>query len=257
MKELFALLTGALALRDRTFTDLREKSSVLLRGFLVVLLVGLLAGVFQASVHMLQASQANIGISVLPPSVRAMIPPPYDAMAEDYAREGAGISVDIQKLSPQAGEGFRSVTYLLDWVGMTLSVPLSMDFIGWMLLAGLLVHLTSRWLGGHASIAQMLGLTALAFAPRILDPLSIVLSGLDASTGGGLGIISSLIGLIVFVWGIAIFIKATAVAQGFSLARALGAIILAFVVAALVSFLLGLVVGALFAILGSTLAGAR
>ncbi len=252
MKDILANLTGALALSDRTFTDLRENSSVLLRGFLLLLAVGLLVGIFQVSVSLAEGP-GNTAQEGIPPAFRAMIPPDYQTMAEDSAREGAAIGADIQKLAPQAGEAFRPAANALRWIGQVLSVPLSMSFLGWMLLAGLVVHITSHWLGGRANVAQMLGLSALAFAPRVFDPIAILLN----AGGGTLATIGGLVSLIVFIWGIAIYIKATAVAQNFSLGRALGAILLAFVVATVATFLLGLFAGALLALMGSALAGAR
>lgn len=250
-----SLTGGALTLRDDAFRNLWGRSDVFYRGFVVVFLVGLIAGLFSSGVELAtrvlrpanehavtQAALRGFETSYNGPSeMRATI--------ESYITEGVAMAFELSRLPPQAGAALRPVTRILAWLGGAVSVPLGGGFLGLLLLGGLLVHMTSRWLGGRGGIAQMLGLGALAFAPHLLDPISslLVLAG-NLSDTAAFGPIESLIGFIVFVWGLAIYVKATAVAQEFSYGRALGAILIALAVLLLVVAVAAAVVGALGAV---------
>ncbi len=251
MKELFSLFRGALTLRDETFRSLREYSDVFLRGVLVVLIVGLVAGAFEAAANVLNNATGSENPAAVSQAViqsvdqSGTMPAAYRSMIEDYVREGVSMVIEIGNLPPQAGDFFRPVARFLEWLGQTISTPFSLGYLGWMLLAGLLVHLTSYWLGGRGTMAQMLGLSALAFAPKILNPLSTILVWLESATGSGaFGSLNFVVGWVLFFWGIAIFVKATCVAQGLSIGRALLAAILAFVIVAVIDFVLFLMMGA-------------
>lgn len=247
---------GALTLNHQIFAALRERSDVFLRGFLVLLFAALVAGVF-----------ASLNVAA-----REFLPPPSKeevtqqvldnfrsryqgseqlrATIEPYIREGVSMVYEISRLPPRAGEGARPVAAILNYVGSVLATPFTWMWIGWTLFSGLLFHFSSRILGGRATIAQMLGLTALAAAPQIFTALTSLLE-LVASAGGAvvIGAVNSLLGFVIGVWSAVIYVKATSVAQNFSIARAIGAIALGylflFLVLILVIILLGLVVGLL------------
>ncbi len=246
------LIAGALRLRTETFTWLRERSDAFYRGFLVLLVAGLLAGAFAAAVPQIQAAArpvseeqitreitSNFGnMSSAPGAVRAMI--------EAYVRESVAMGFEIRRLPPNAGPAFEPVARALDWLGRTLATPVSFGFAGLLLLAGGLVQILSRGLGGRAELSQMLGLTALAWAPRVFNPISSLLELGQGLTGSGLlGGLNSLLGLVLFIWGAAIFVKGTAVAQQFSYGKAIGAILLAVLVALALMVLLACLFGGL------------
>lgn len=248
------LIAGALTLKGSTFNMLRERSDVFYRGFLVLLLVGLFAGLF--------ASGADLATRVLRPANERLItqealrgfensytgPAEGRPVIESYITEGVGMGFEITRLPPQAGAAFRPFARLLNWLGQAASVPFGVGYLGMLLLGGLLVHLAARWLGGRAGISQMLGLSALAFAPHLLDPISSLLVLAGALTGtGALTTIENLIGFVVLVWGVAIYVKATAVAQGFSYGRAVGAVLIALGLGLLLVVLVAVIVGGLAA----------
>jgi len=94
-------------------------------------------------------------------------------------------------------------------LGAFLSLPFG-RLAGWIGYA-MWVLLVAKLLGGRATVAQMLGATALYVAPHALDILSSVPC---------LGLV---IGMVTTVWGIAIYVKAVAVANEFSISRAIAA----------------------------------
>jgi hypothetical protein len=78
----------------------------------------------------------------------------------------------------------------------------------------LLVLLVAKLLGGYATLPQMLGATALYIVPHILGIFNFI-----PCLGG-------LLGFVALLWGIAIYIKAVAVANHFSLGRAVVATVM-------------------------------
>ncbi len=254
------LLGGALTLRTDTFKNLRERSDVFYRGFVLLLLIGLLAGAFAVAVPFV--TQALHPLSEQQVTAEAISgfeqfsigPGVYQSMIESYIREGTAMVYEIMALPPNAGAAFRPFKQILDWVGGLLTTPFTFGFMGFLLLFGLLVHWTSRWLGGRAGMAQMLGLTALGWAPHILDPISSLLTLGGNLTGAALfGTLNTLLGWLLLVWGAVIYVKATAIAQEFSYGRSIGAVLLAIVLILLAIVLLSCIVGGLFAALIASL----
>lgn len=259
---LYDTLLGALLLRHQTFVSLRERSDVFLRGFLVLLVVGLAVG-FAAGLE-------GVSHKVSPPPSQAQIlaqveaglntgprvPPEFRALIESYVTEIVSLVYEIIALTPRGGEFARPIASFLVLVGTTVAVPFSWPWAGWLLFAGLVFHLTSRWLGGRAGIAQMLGLTALAAAPQLLLVVGSLFTILQTLLGVPLGFLVSLIGFVVAVWSAVLYIKATGVAQGFSWLRALGAIALGYVLMIGGVILLILLFGLLVGLFVAPLAGA-
>ncbi len=254
---ILSLLTGALTLRTETFKTLRERSDVFQRGFMLLLLIALLAGIFDAAVPLITsaarpANQQQVTQDVLR-SMNEYSPffrnsPGMSAVVEPYVSEGVAMGFDISRLPPNAGEAFRPIARFLEWLGAVLTTPFSFAVLGYLLFAALLVHWMSRGLGGRAAMAQMLGLGALSYAPQIFNPvLSLLALGQNLTQAGALGTLNGLLGLVLFVWSTVIYVKATAIAQGFSYGRALGAILLALGLALLVVILIACLVGGLVA----------
>jgi hypothetical protein len=234
---LWSLIIGALLLRSSAFAELRARSDVFYRGFLVMLVIGLIAGAFEVATDLLKGLQAQ-------PSEDQVIeralsgfensyngPPQLKDMIGSYIREGVAIGYEIAHLPPRAGVESQPLVTGLEAIGRIASTPFGFGFMGFVLLAGLMVQVTSRWLGGRATVAEMLGLSALSYAPDLfLRPLLSLLS----LGGAVLSPLTGLLGFVLVVWETVIYIKATSVSQYFSVWRALGAILLAVLVAFLV-----------------------
>lgn len=255
-------LLGALLFRSETFDTLRERSDVFLRGFLALLIVGLIVGfgmgLERVAEELTPPPTRERVIATALDSFRASYQGPSEIrpMIESYVTEITSMIYEIVVLPPRAGEVARPISSILTLIGTTLAVPFSWAWSGWLLFAGLLFHLTSRWLGGRAGIAQMLGLTALAAAPKLLLVLSSGLNILQTLVGIPLGFLVPLIGLVVAIWSAVIYVKATSMAQGFSWLRALGAIVLGYVVLIGVLFVLVILFGLLVSLVVVPIAGA-
>ncbi|TAH52146.1 MAG: hypothetical protein EYC68_07555 [Chloroflexota bacterium] len=224
---------GALTLNQKTMVALRERSDVFLRGFLVLLFAALVAGLF--------ASLGGAIREVAPPRDREQVieqivdnflfnfrstPEARDLM-EAYIREGVSMVLEISALPPRAGEIARPVRAITTYVGNVLATPFQWGWAGWLLFAGLLFQFSSRLLGGRASMAQMLGLTSLAAAPQIFTSLTSLLALIGTMGGvGWFGSVNALLTFLIAVWSAVIYVKATSVAQNFSIGHAIGAIAL-------------------------------
>jgi hypothetical protein len=77
---------------------------------------------------------------------------------------------------------------------------------------GIWVMLFAKLLGGRASLASFFGATAIFVVPHLLLILRWV------------PILGGLLAFIAFVWGLALYVKATAVSHGLTLDRALLAV---------------------------------
>jgi hypothetical protein len=101
---------------------------------------------------------------------------------------------------------------LLSNLGAFLSLPFS-RLAGW-IGYGIWVLLAAKLLGGRATVSQMLGATALYAVPHVLNIL------------GPVPCLGGMLGLVATVWGIAIYVKALAVANDFGVGRATAATVL-------------------------------
>lgn len=241
------LFVGALTLKNETFVALRERSDVFLRGFVVLLFAAIVAGLFAA----LSGALGDISPQLTKDQVIQIAnqsfensyngPPEMKAQFQAYPGEIASMIYELETLPPRAGEGARLIASIINYVGNVLATPFSWMWAGWMLFAGLLFQISARLLGGRASINQMLGLTALAAAPQIFSSLTSLLE-LFATLGNipVLSNVNGLLGFLISLWSAVVYVKATSVAQNFSIGRAVGAIALG--VGILVVVLLALVV---------------
>ncbi len=237
---------GALTFRTATFIALRERSDVFQRGFQVLLVAALVVGLFTSlSGAIRRVTPLTTETQVLAEARQSFEnsyngPPEIGAQIEPYITEIAGMIYDLINLPPRGGAAFRPVAAVLSYIGGVISTPFSLQFAGWLLLSGLLFHFSSRLLGGRASMSQMLGLTSLAAAPQIFSALTNLLMLIQTTSGiAVLGGLASLLGFLISIWSAAVYFQATAVAQNFSYARTLAAIVLGYVI----------LIGAMFLIL--------
>ena len=235
MKEMINLVRGALLLDSQTFTDLKASPDVFRKGFTLLVIVGLIVGVVVGLVGMVQSlmidplaeiAQARTGLEQMMKQF-----PGDSAQILENAEMGFKIAERITKeakpplLPHPVGVIFRQL-------GVIVSQPFS--WLGSLLLYGVLVQVFAKLLGGRGTIAQMWGLTSLTVVPHLLDALSPLLGVIPVA---GV-IVSFLVGLTAFVWGVIIYVKGTAVAHEMSGGRALFAVLLPIIVTVLVALLL-------------------
>ena len=217
--EMLQLARGALFLDTQTFVAQREARDALRKGVLLVVIITLLAG----------------SLSFLVSTVKGFLPPKWDAQREEVEDQisqvlkflpfdmdaetermivgsidaGLDIGFEIAQLPTPLP---RPVKDFLQALGGWITAPL-LRLGSWMGYA-FWVLLVAKLLGGRATLSQMLGCTALYVAPQILTILQVITC------------LGPVLGFVAFVWGLVIYIKATAVANELSLGRALLAAIL-------------------------------
>ena len=216
--EMLQLARGALFLDTQTFVAQREARDTFRKGVLLVVVITLLAGSLNAVVSI----------------VKGFLPPRWDAQREKVESQISQVleflpfeDAETERMivgSIEAGldMGFeiaqlptplpRPVKGFLQALGGWISAPL-LRLGGWMGYA-FWVLLVAKLLGGRATLSQMLGCTALYVAPQILTILQVI------------PCLGPILALVAFVWGLVIYVKATAVANELSLGRALLATIL-------------------------------
>ncbi len=245
MKDLIDICRGALILDTSTLVRLKNAEDVFRKGLIVLVAVSLLVGLVGFGVDVAaklrapsladQRREAQRGfaeaLKYLPPET---INPETERMIRDYFEAGLDIGFGIAALPTRLP---RPVGSILEALGGFVSAPFK-RLSGWMLYT-LLVLVAAKLLGGRATVQQMLGCTALYVVPHLLNALGALLKLIPCMGPP----IASLLGLVAFVWGIAIYVKATAVANELTIGKAIFAVILPILVLVVLVVLVAIVVG--------------
>jgi len=242
---MIALIQGVLTLDTETFAEFAASRDVFKRGLLIILTVSLLMGFTTSAIDFYKRLTApplrermREAVQGLDEGFRAMrqfapMDPEMVRKIRRYAKAGIGIGFRIAALPTRLP---KQVGSILRAVGSFLSAPFA-RLSGWMFYA-LLVLLAAKLLGGKATVQQMLGTTALYSLPHLLD-IPAALLGLIPFVGGAARF---LLGLASLAWGIAVYIKATAVANEFTTGRAIFAAILPILAMALFLLLVVIII---------------
>ena len=239
MRELLQLAWDALLFRDAAYAQHVARADALKRGLAMLVVVSLTAGLLTLVTGLVRdlrpmsvearREEADLALQEFFQSLRRMgqftdIPPGLERQLTDSIRSGMALGFEIEALPTRLP---RPVGRLFTNLGSFLSLPFS-RMASW---AGytIWVILIAKLLGGRATVSQTLGATALYAVPHVLGILDVV-----RCLGG-------LLGLVAAVWGAAIYVKALAAANEFSIERA----IVATVVPALICAALALM-GLLF-----------
>jgi len=248
MSELVALARGVLTFDDATFAAHLASRDALKRGLLLIVIVALLAGLFPF-LSGIASSFRPVDMAAVERDVEKQIessmqfnPVWQDAefqrLFKEYFQMGFGIARDIVELGP-------NVSFLPPWLGRLMrafgewfSQPLA--WLGAWAWYALWVTLFARLLGGRAMLERMLAATSLFVVPHLLDligGLLTLLSGIQVA-GACFGLLNTLMGFVAWAWGIAVYVKATAAANEFSLGKATLATILPVLLVVLLAMLL-------------------
>jgi hypothetical protein len=215
MKELLQLAWDVLLFRHETYAQHVARSDALKRGLTLLVLVTLLAGVISLLTNVIgdlrpmsaeaRRQEAEQGLQELLDTMRQFydVPPEVEKYVIPNIRAGMAIGYRIEALPTRLPKPLGRV---LEDLGVFLSLPFS-RLAGW-IGYGIWVLLASKLLGGRATASQMLGATALYAVPHVLGVLGFV-----PCLGGMLGLAAT-------GWGVAIYVKALAVANDFSIGRA-------------------------------------
>jgi len=173
MSEYLRLGLGGLLLQQEVFRQQREASNGLQRGFVLVLLVGLLVGVASmigAITQMLVSPDGEVVVETVHDGLTGM--PWYQNLASS-SPDGS-----FEQQFEQIFDQVTQIVTLLDTSGVTDGLvslflsPIALLII-W-LVAGLLAHLIARMLGGSGTLPQTLGCMALASGANLLAVVKIV-----------------------------------------------------------------------------------
>lgn len=257
MKAWLRDLWAAARLRTDVFAGLSARPDAFLRGFLVIVAVALVAGAPAFVLDLvgglrateaadLVAARSEI-LAALENAMPALEGLGLPASAQDEVRAqitqgldlGLRIGAETAALPtvlPQPlGTIFRAVGGWLSRPFADSSFPLAAAVLGAWLGYGVWVMLFAKLLGGSGTLHGFFGATALFALPHLLGVFARV------------PVLGAILGILAFLWGVAIYVKATAVSHGLSLAWALLAaaaplLILFLLIALLLPLVTGVVV---------------
>lgn len=237
MKALLQFAWDVLLFKHEAYARHVARADALKRGLALLVSVTLLAGIVPLIINVIgdlrptsveaRRREAEQGIQEFINSLDTMrqfldVPQGFERQAIAYIRAGTRMGFRIEALPTRLP---KPVGGVLKDLGGFLSLPFN-RLAGWIGYT-IWVLLVAKLLGGRVTASQMLGATALYAVPHVLGILDFV-----TCLGG-------ILGLVATVWGIAIYVKAVAAANDFSIGRAIVATVVpAFIAGA--SILLGL-----------------
>jgi len=246
------LLRGALLLDTAAYVRFRNRSEVFMSGVLIVAAVALIAALptfIGDAIGALAGRPATVDLQDpfaelergLDQAAPALTGVPVQAMEEIVVqiRQIAEVAQEIASRSAQLPTALpRPLGGLLRALGEWLSQPFEGSFLPlfgatlatW-LGYGIWVMLAARLLGGRSDIAGFFGATGLYALPHVLNIFAFV------------PVLGPLLAFVAFIWGLVIYVKATATTHELSLGRAIVAVALPFLL--LVALLIVVVFGAL------------
>lgn len=249
-------LWHAALLRTAVFEGLRSRPDAFLQGFIVIVVVALLAGLpglvielargaEQAQVVRETAEQKNQVRQSLDRLLASLndlgVPVEGQAEIRRWAEMGtavgAQVGAEVAELPTPLPQPIGNLLQALGgWVSRSLGdggLPLAAATLGTWLGYGVWVMLFARLLGGRGTLHGFFGATALFAVPHVLNIFDRV------------PYLGTALGVVAFFWGLAIYVKATAVSHELTFERALLAVLLPVLVVALLAALL--IFGLLFA----------
>jgi hypothetical protein len=253
MKAWLSTLWNASLLRTEAFTTFRDRRDVFFQGFLIIVAVALLLGLpalaskgVRAVVPRTSEAQLEEAVAQIENSLRqaepilGSMPAETRQQLETFVGMGKAVvaaGVEIANLDARLP---RPVGRLFEALGGWLSLPFAqggfplttVSLAAW-LGYGIWVMLLAKLLGGRGTLAGFLGTSALYAAPHVLSFFAWI------------PCLGPLLGLVGFLWGIVIYVKATVVSHELTVGRALVAVFLPMVAILILVMLGAALVGAL------------
>lgn len=236
---------GALTLNQRVFTEMRDAPDGVRRGFLIILMVGLLVGAIQSASALISLSDPERIVQEVMLSYRQSLEQQQATATTPQQREVVRLLQESEDEIAQMVRDIiaiptalpRPVALVLQALGQTVSAPLT--YLSGMLLAVTFTHLAARQLGGQGGIRAMVAVGSLSVAPHALDALTFI------------PVLSFPISMIAWGWGLIILISGAAVVHRLDSGKATLAVLLypslLIVLGILLSCVLGLLLVALAA----------
>ncbi|MCX7860553.1 MAG: YIP1 family protein [Chloroflexus sp.] len=231
---------GALTLNQRVFTEMRDAPDGVRRGFLIILMVGLLVGVFQSASALISVTDPERVVQDVLFSYRQSLEQQQATATTAEQREVIRLLQESEDELAEMVRGIlavpttlpRPVALILQALGQIASTPL--NYLSNMLLAVVFTHLAARQLGGQGGIRAMVAVGSLSVAPHALDALTFV------------PVLSFPISMIAWGWGLIILVSGTAIVHRLDSGKAALAVLLYPSLLIVLAVLLGCMLGVLF-----------
>ncbi len=224
MNNLLRTIGRALLLEDEAFARIRDARDNFARGLVIIATISLIVGLFNVLADFVVAMRTSpeAEIALARESIRQTIEQMRalgvfgaDPILEEQvlqsiesslaiAEHVTGIVEETTPLPPLVVNSLRAL-------GQWFSYP-----FGWIatwMLYGVVVLVFARLLGGTASVQEMLATTSLVAVPHLLDAFRFI------------PIAGFFLSLAAFVWGAAVYVKGTAIANRLDTGRALVAVL--------------------------------
>lgn len=255
MKTWLRDLWDAARLRTKVFEGLRLRSDAFLQGFLVIVVVALVAGLpafvldLAGGMRMTEVADTAAARADVRRTLEAAAPALEDLGVGSEVREqiaqgfdlGLTIGTEVSALPTRLPKPFGAIFQAIGaWLSRPFAdggFPLAAAALGTWLGYGVWVMLFARLLGGRGTLHGFFGSTALFAVPHLLGVL------------GRVPVLGAALGAVAFVWGAVIYIKATAVSHELSFERATLAVALPLLILLLAIVLLLPVVAGVIAVL--------
>ena len=234
---------GAALLRTAAFQQLLGRRDVFFQGFLVIVLVALIVGLPALAVETVAAFQprANVptsdeimteidrGMAQFAPFIGGL---PAEARQQIFAeikvnvQAVLGMIEEITSLNSTIPPPIRGLLQALgQWLSHPFAdggFPLSVVALGTWLGYGIWVMMAAKLLGGKGTLAGFFGASAAYAVPHVLSFFAFV------------PVVGALLGLVGYLWGLIVYVKATAVSHELTAGRAFLALILPILLAIVV-----------------------
>jgi hypothetical protein len=243
MSEWIRTLWNGALFRGPAFSGLNERRDAFWQGLLIVLVIGLLVGLpgligavvagLQPNAIEAEMDKAMSEIDQVVQQIRPFLGNmPSGALDEivgqikENMRFGFDIARKIEAMPTILPKPVDRVFQAIgEWASKPFAgsgLPLGAAALGTWLGYGIWVMLFAKLLGGRSTLAGFFGVTALYAVPHTLTFFAFV------------PVLGGILGFLAYFWGLAIYVKGTAVSHQLSIARALLAVLLPALVALLV-----------------------
>jgi hypothetical protein len=235
MSDWLRALWNGMLFRDAAFAGIRDRRDAFLQGFLIVVIVGLLVG--------LPTLVGDLANGLRPNAIEVEMDKAMSEMDQMLQQmqpflgnvPGGMMDTIVAQIKENMTFGFeiarqvealptilpKPVNTLFENVGTWASkpfteggFPLAAAALGTWLGYGIWVMLFAKLLGGRGTLAGFFGATALYATPHLLSIFAFV------------PLLGSVLSFIGYIWGLALYVKGTAISHELSLERALLAVLL-------------------------------
>jgi hypothetical protein len=257
MKSWSTVLGDAALLKTGAYTWMAERIDAFMLGFLIVVAVALITGipVFVGDIieglqpgptpgevdeimGQIEGSFESFGpmMGDMPPEMRNAILAQIRDVMQIVVDAGARITALPRPLPAPVGTLFESFGRYASRPFADSGLPLAGATLGTWLGYGIWVMLFAKLLNGRGTLTGFFGATAFFALPFLLTFF------------GFIPVLGPLLGLIAFIWGVAIYVKATAISHDFSYGRAAVAVFLPLLIIAVLVAVFGAGIVTLIAI---------